>query len=147
MSLLSISNAYKMPHCPSVIKFFAPRPSCVSVIGGDSCGGRHLYGIVSALLGTTVLRSQARRLEIVLKYKGGALKLCTSCTSRLRENSMYTQTSMDSSLWRRCSNSLMMLKMAVQLGHRERRGAEVPPALRGAVRPSNGSWRTEKPLQ
>ncbi len=32
-------------------------------------------------------------------------------------------------------------------GRGERRGEEVRPALRGAVRPSNGCWRTDKPLQ
>jgi len=40
-----------------------------------------------------------------------------------------------------------MLKMAVQQGRSERRGEEVPTALREAVRPSHDSWRTEKPLE
>ena len=40
-----------------------------------------------------------------------------------------------------------MLKKAVQQGRSERRGEEVRTALRVAVRPSNRSWRTEKPFQ
>jgi len=40
-----------------------------------------------------------------------------------------------------------MLKQFVQQGRSERRGEEVHTALRGAVRPLNESWRTEKPLQ
>jgi len=40
-----------------------------------------------------------------------------------------------------------MLKKSVQQGRSERSGEEVHTALCVAVRPCNGSWRMEKPLQ
>jgi len=40
-----------------------------------------------------------------------------------------------------------VFKTVVQRGRSERRGEEVRTALRVAVRPYNGSWRTENPLQ
>jgi hypothetical protein len=40
-----------------------------------------------------------------------------------------------------------MLKMAVSKAAGDSKPEEVPTAFRGAVRPYNGSWRTEKPLQ
>jgi hypothetical protein len=45
------------------------------------------------------------------------------------------------------NQSCRRLKKPVSKAAGESKPEEVPTALRGAVRPYNGSWRTEKPLQ
>ena len=70
--------------------------------------------------------------------------------ARLAGKARHSEIWLVSCACRRCGMQdyiSRMLKKAVQQGRSERRGEEVRTALREAVRPCNGSWRTEKPLQ